>query len=280
MLDYRYKNLYVKCITIGGIETCYILPQLGIAFDVGRAPRSLINIPTIFLTHGHLDHASGLPYYVGQRALRNLSVPNVYLSKKLKPYLESILQLWGKVEDFQSPCNFHAVDPQQDIWIGDRTYVRVLDSFHRVPSHGYVIFERTIKLKKKYVGLSSAEIVQLKKQGKLIVEEVDIPIFAFSGDTTIEFVLHNPVVLEAKVLFMESTYLDKKRPVERARKWGHTHLDEIIMNQDKFKNEKLVLVHLSQIYSRESVAAVLKQSDIHLRGRLDIIYRSGIYSYV
>ena len=62
------------------------------------------------------------------------------------------------------------------------------------------------------------------------------------------------MVRNAKVLFFECTYIDDKRPVERARKWGHTHLYEIAKNEDAFKNvEMLYLMHISPRYSKREV---------------------------
>jgi ribonuclease Z len=56
-----------------------------------------------------------------------------------------------------------------------------------------------------------------------------------------------------KILFIECTYLDDKKNVEKAREWGHIHLDEIIQNADSFKNEKIVLIHFSKRYSPKTI---------------------------
>src|SRR3972149_3558809 len=53
--------------SMAGEETAEILPEMNLAFDVGRAPRELISIDYVFLTHGHMDHSAGLAYYFSQR---------------------------------------------------------------------------------------------------------------------------------------------------------------------------------------------------------------------
>ena len=244
MFEYKYKNIYIKGVSIGGIETCYILPHFNIAFDVGRCPDLLVDVPKVFVTHGHLDHAAGLPYYISQRSLRHLSTPDIYMPQKLYPHIKKILSLWNKVENFQAKSNLYPLKWGDDINIQKNYFVRVLPAYHRIPTQGYALIHKVKKLKKDYLHLPSSKVVELKnKNPDDIFEQCEIPLFAFSGDSTIEFILKNKLVQETKVLFLECTYIDDKRDVARARDWGHTHLDEIIENFDFFKNEKLVLVH-------------------------------------
>ncbi len=102
-----------------------------------------------------------------------------------------------------------------------------------------------------------------------LFHEVYSPVITFSGDTQIEFVLENEDVRNSKVLFLECTYVDEARPVERARKWGHTHLFEIAANAEAFKNvENLVLIHFSPRYSRDKILDALRRhlpEDLHAK---------------
>ncbi len=271
MLEYKYKNIYVKGITIGGIKTCYILPYFNIAFDFGRAPESLISIPTVFLTHSHLDHSSGMFYYISQRSLKGLGAPTIYTHPKNIKNLKKISKLWNKLENFEAKANILPIKEFKDqITIQKNIYVQAISGYHRVPMLGYVVMEKTKKLKVEYLKCSSEEIINLKKTEN-IFEEKESAIFSFSGDTTIEFVLNNPCVQNSKVLFMECTYLDDSRPVQRARDWGHTHLDEIIQHEDKFKNERLVLVHISKRYKKKEIIKILeKKLPSSLKQKVDV----------
>jgi ribonuclease Z len=113
----------------------------------------------------------------------------------------------------------------------------------------------------------------MKERGDEIFEDKDIPVFCFSGDTTIEFLQDNPLAQEAQVLFIECTYIDDKRPVARAREWGHIHLDEILANRHLFKNEKIVLTHFSKRYHRRYITQVLgkKLEDADFLSRLFLL---------
>ena len=276
MFEYTYKNLFIKSISIGGTESCYIFPNFGIAFDAGRAPFPLLDIPTLFLTHGHLDHAAGVPYYISQRSLRNQKNTTIYLPPKLKRPLSKIMKCWNKIEDYKTPVDIQALKTNGRVEIQKNYFVQALPTFHRIPSNGYVILHKTQKLKEEYISLPAQKIATLRQEKKDIFYTTENPIFALSGDSTIEFVLNNPLAQTASVLFMECTYIDDKRPVERARQWGHTHLDEIIHYADVFKNEKIVLIHFSLRYSPNYIRKILeKKLPSSLKDRVEILYRKN-----
>ena len=53
--------------SVAGEETVVGMPQLDVCFDVGRAPDQIISINHVLLTHGHMDHAAGIAYYLSHR---------------------------------------------------------------------------------------------------------------------------------------------------------------------------------------------------------------------
>jgi hypothetical protein len=57
---------------VAGRETWFHLPPLHLAFDLGRAPTTLVSVPNVFLSHAHLDHGAGLAYWCSQRRLLRL----------------------------------------------------------------------------------------------------------------------------------------------------------------------------------------------------------------
>lgn len=259
MTNLKLENLRLKAIGLGGIESCYILLDFGIAFDFGRCPEELIDIDRIFLTHGHLDHASGLPYYFSQRSLKHRLPGQVYVPYPLYEPLKQILKLWHEIEDFSYEINLIPLREYEKVEIQKNYYILAIPAKHRIFAYGYVLIKEVQKLKKEYIGLPGTKIKELKEQNSPIFEVLEIPLFCFSGDTTIEFVLEHPIVQEAEILLLECTYIDEVRPVARAREWGHIHLDEIVSHAHVFKNKKLVLTHFSKRYSRKKIQEIVEK---------------------
>jgi len=257
VIEFNHKDIRVDAIGRGGIETCYMLPNFQVAFDTGRCPDALVDLPRIFLTHGHLDHAAGLPYYISQRSLKHLPPPDIHCPIEIVEPLTQILKLWQKIEGFEYEIRLHGMSPGDEVELRKDLRVRALKSHHRVPCRGYAVLRKSRKLKDEFLSVPGREIKRMKDRGDDIFEDRDIPVFAFSGDTTIEFLADNEAARQATVLFIECTYIDDKRPVARAREWGHIHLDEVIAHAHLFENERIVLTHFSKRYTRRFIQHIL-----------------------
>ncbi len=259
MKKFEYKELDLRLEGTGGIESCYLVKNFNIAFDFGRGPIDLIDIPVVFLSHGHLDHAAGIAYYFSQRSLKNLSPGTVYAPSRTVGPLRKICKQWQKIEGFGYRINIRPMKPGQKIEIMKNYYVEAFEANHRVAALGFVLMRRVKKLKEEYKNKKGSEIQSLRESGADIFNETEAPILAYSGDTTIEAVLKSEKARQARVLIMECTYIDKERPIERARKWGHTHLDEILTHREAFENERIILTHLSRRYPHSYVEKVLDE---------------------
>lgn len=271
MAAVAYKNIEVEGLSVGGVENCYALPRYQVGFDIGRCPAFMVDVANIFISHGHLDHAAGIPYYFSQRSLRGVKGGKIYVPVEIEKPLVSILKNWQTIESFGYPIEVQGLQKQEEVELNKNHFVKALPSYHRVPSLGYVLCERRYKLKEEFLNYSQKEIIDYKKKGTEITFVQDTPLFAYSGDTSIEFVLENPTVQKAKVLFLECTYIDDERPVQRARDWGHTHLYEIIEHASLFQNEKIFLVHFSRRYPRKRIEQQLrKKLPLSLQERVEI----------
>ena len=167
---------------------------------------------------------------------------------------------WAEIEGFEAEFSITPVDYDTLYPLQGNFHFKAVPSVHRVPSNGYVIFEKTVKLKPEFLELPGQEIAKLKKERDDLFYESMLPTITFSGDTQIEFLLENEVVRKSKVLFLECTYISEDRPVSRAREWGHIHLEEIIKNADAFRDtEQLYLMHFSPRYRNDVIRRTLKE---------------------
>lgn len=46
----------IEGISVGGHETCVMVPSMNLSFDIGRCPAKAVHQDFLFITHAHLDH--------------------------------------------------------------------------------------------------------------------------------------------------------------------------------------------------------------------------------
>ncbi|MBW0432102.1 MBL fold metallo-hydrolase [Leptospira yasudae] len=254
---FYHKQYQFEGISEGGIRTSLYLPSLSLMFDIGAQNPNRIHLDTLLLTHSHLDHSAGLPYYISQRSLKKLKPPKIFVPVPLEEPMRKILDLYSQIEDFPYSYEMKGVSDGEKIDLDPYHFFSPHKTFHRVPSQGYTIYQRRKKLKKEFQSLSKEELNRVLKEKTEVSELSEAPVISFSGDTKIEFVLEHEDVANSSILFIECTYIDKERNTAQAREWGHIHLDEIIGNLSSFKNEKIVLIHFSKRYTVPYIREVL-----------------------
>lgn len=96
---------------------------------------------------------------------------------------------------------------------------------------------------------------QFIRDGIDIYDYIKVPIFAYTGDTTIDGLLRNKMFLRAEVLVTECTYLNDVTETI-ANRHGHIHVNELRRIQDKISGT-LVLCHFSPRYDIEYIKSAI-----------------------
>ncbi|HEY8271324.1 MAG TPA: MBL fold metallo-hydrolase [Pseudobdellovibrionaceae bacterium] len=257
--NYSYAGLNLKGFSLSGIRTAISVPDLSLTFDVAQGYPFLLNLKQFFLSHGHLDHAAGVPYIISQKAMNHQPPPQFYMPQSLVEPLDHIMKIWQQIEGHEYKYDFIPVKADLEIPVKGNYFVKVFPTKHRIDSFGYTLFEFHKKLSPKYQGLSQDELMKLKKEGHPLNESIRTPVLSFTGDTQIEFLHSRPWVKHSKILLLEATYLDDRKPIEHARTWGHTHLHEILSRLEEIESEKIVLIHTSSRYTWEEAQKLVYQ---------------------
>ncbi|KAE8681358.1 Nuclear ribonuclease Z [Hibiscus syriacus] len=260
----------VEGLSIGGHETCIIFPALNLAFDIGRCPQRALSQDFLFISHGHMDHIGGLPMYVATRGLYGMKPPTIIVPSCIKEDVDKLFEVHRKMDQSELKHSLISLDVGEEFFLRRDLKVRAFRTYHVIPSQGYIVYSVKQKLKEEYLGLSGNEIKNMKSSGVEITYTTNAPEVAFTGDTKSDFIVDeaNLDVLRAKILVIESTFLDNSVSVEHAREYGHVHLSEIINYADKFENRAILLIHFSARYALEKIQEAVAALPSPLAGRV------------
>lgn len=269
--EWRYKNIHLIGTSIAGIRTCICWPEMDVAFDVAQGLPFALTTNRFLISHGHMDHAAGIPYIISQKALHKHKPAHFYMPPSLVEPLKEILQIWEKIEAHQYSYHFHAIELQKDYELNNEHFFRAFPTVHRVPSCGYTIFRKHKTLKPELSQAQPQELAKMRKEGIEVHNVRETPLVSFTGDTQIEYLEKTDWVRKSQVLLTEVTYVDEKKSVTSAREWGHIHLDEFIPWLERLECEKVVLIHLSSRYRPDYVESILdKRLPAHLRDKVEV----------
>jgi ribonuclease Z len=263
--EYEYEGIHLLGSSLAGEESFVVAPQLNLAFDLGRAPREVVNVDHVFLTHGHMDHAAGVAYYFGQRKFLDNEPGNLYLPGPLVAPVQRLLRVWADI-DHEPPANIHAAEPLTDVVLRRDLVVRPFAVQHPsrrkdgtvVQGLGYAAIEVRRKLRPEYQGLSGPQIVELKGKGIEVTQRQELPLVAYCGDTAPGDFVDLDCVRAAKVLLMECTFIEPDH-MERARAGYHMHIHDLRELLPRLNNERILLTHLSRRTNLPEARDVLKR---------------------
>jgi ribonuclease Z len=248
----------IRGVSVGGVYTSLAIPELGVVLDAGISPRSAGGIDTILLSHGHADHVGALPALLGIRALHGKTKPpRVVMPAEIVDDLRAALGALTKLQRWPLDIDAVGMLPGDDIELRGDLRVRAVRTFHPVPSLGYILVRRVAKLRPELAGLAGPEIAARRKAGERVSDTEDRLEIAYATDTLVSVLDHSPELMRAKVLIVECTFLDERKTLEATRAGCHIHLDELIERADKFENEHVVMMHVSQLYRPDEVATIL-----------------------
>ncbi|MFZ4749069.1 MAG: MBL fold metallo-hydrolase [Phycisphaerales bacterium] len=280
-LGFLYLPPYrVQGISVAGEQTVIQVPELDVAFDIGQCTRSVLSVPTIALSHAHMDHLGGLPYWFSQRYFQKIGgethmpdkadgkadgkpdgKPRVPVGRcichpELEQPLRGMMRAWEPLERQKTPFEIVALEPEKEIELKNNISMRAIATRHTVPSLGFSVLERRSKLKEEFRDLPQEKLRELRSRGTEITRQMEIPLVAYTGDTAPGEYLVRDEFAEAKIVIAECTFFEPDHN-DRARTGMHLHIDDIIRLLPVWKAEAIVLVHVSRRttihYARERI---------------------------
>jgi len=253
----KMGELEVVGYSVAGEETVVAMPQLDVCFDIGKAPDQIISINNILLTHGHMDHAAGIAYYLSHRNFCGQSAGTILAPENLLGPMRQIIDSWGVLDGNKVPANLVGVKPGDEYQIKPNLFARVFPTKHSKGSVGYSVIEKRKKIKPEYAKLKGPQIVELKKQGVEIDYPLEIPIVTYLGDTQYVDFSQLGYIAKSKILIAECTFYEVEH-ARRAEAGKHMHIDEFAGLLEKLENEHIIITHTTQRTAMWEVGKILK----------------------
>lgn len=249
-----------------GEGTVILLPQMRLALDAGFPLRALVPMENVVVSHGHMDHQGALLPWAAQRQLQNLGPARIFAPAPLARPLRELLRLGALMEGGQPyPVVVYGVEPGAEISLRADVRLRFFSTSHWTPTLGTLLVWQKRQLKPEFSHLPQEAICKLKEQGAAIAQTREVPLLAYLADTGPELLQQEPWLKQVEVLIVECTFL-KAKDRERARKFGHLHLEDLQFFLRGSQNHHVVLTHLSRRHRLAAGSKAIRHALSHQNG--------------
>jgi ribonuclease Z len=245
--------------SVAGETTCLQIPELDLGFDIGSCPRAMLSSKYLAISHGHMDHIGSLAYFCSQRRFQGMGTAKIVCDQRIAPAIKRMMDGYVDLERQRTPYELIPLLPDQPLEIKNNLVLKGFETEHTAPSFGYTVTEKRTKLREQYHDLPQEKLRELKDRGVEITRSLEIPLIAYTGDTSPGPHLLREDVRKAQIVVSECTFFEPDHK-ERAKVGMHMHLDDVAEWLRVLECQYMVLIHVSRRtdmqYARRRISEV------------------------
>ena len=224
----------------------------------------------IFLSHGHLDHALGLPFVLSMRTQQGKSSTRVLCPREIMGPVERLIRVSEELESVDYQYEIAGLAPGDSVAVGKGLEVEAFPIDHRVPSLGYHLWQTTSRLRPEYSQFAENDLIDLKRRGVPIGIEDRQLWLTYCGDTGPGVFDLEARIFESRHLILECTFLSASHH-ELASEYRHMHLEDIAARRDRFRNHDLILHHWSTRYDCSTIRDEVRRNLCGIHPRVHLL---------
>ena len=263
-------GLRIDGVSRAGDSTWLRIQPPGLAFDVGRGTPRLGGVRSVFLTHGHMDHALGLPHLLSMRAGSRSDPLEIFCPAPIESALDGFLRAASRLDERDFDFRLRGLEPGDRVEVAPDLAVGSFATDHVVDGLGYHLLRTRRRLREDLRDEPRERIIELCRAGETVEEAREEIWLSCTGDTSAAVFERVPELFHSRVLVIECTFLDREHAA-RARRFKHVHLDDLVAVRERFTNEALVLYHLSRRHRPAELLAAVRERLLPMTPEVHIV---------
>ena len=97
-LTQRHGAFSIEGYSRAAVQSYWRIPELKMCFDVGAHPWDFMGVPTLAISHAHLDHVAGLAVYIARRRMMKMEPPKVYIPEHAAASVDSMIKSFQRLD--------------------------------------------------------------------------------------------------------------------------------------------------------------------------------------